>query len=258
MGDDEFFGTSGPASSSGATLRPVRNPLTLDELVSFSKQLLNVAFTLYWRDDASSGVTQPQLPDASVSGPPGVRCSWEVIREKVTRCLVGIHTRDSRKPFVPTDHWLVTSQLDMNSFVEAAVYVRLVFRVLTPSYPNFSLDDQQLSTEADPAMRSRPLSKRQIAAMSPRLGVLNNIPFAIPFEVRVAIFRNFVAHDMVARRYDRGYRRGMFNPFAPHGGKARVQVRRGMVAQDGFDRLGEVDLKAPVEITFIDQFGQEE
>lgn len=31
-----------------------------------------------------------------------------------------------------------------------------------------------------------------------------------------------------------------------------------MVAQDGFDRLGDVDLKGPVEITFVDQFGQEE
>ena len=31
----------------------------------------------------------------------------------------------SRKPFVPADHWLVTSQLDMNLFVEAAVYVPL-------------------------------------------------------------------------------------------------------------------------------------
>ena len=31
-----------------------------------------------------------------------------------------------------------------------------------------------------------------------------------------------------------------------------------MVSQDGFDRLGEVDLKAPFEIAFIDQFGQEE
>jgi hypothetical protein len=37
-----------------------------------------------------------------------------------------------------------------------------------------------------------------------------------------------------------------------------VQVRRGMVAQDGFDKLGEVDLRAPIEITFIDQFGQGE
>jgi ubiquitin-protein ligase E3 C len=31
-----------------------------------------------------------------------------------------------------------------------------------------------------------------------------------------------------------------------------------MVAQDGFDRLAEVDLKAPLEIVFINQFGQEE
>jgi ubiquitin-protein ligase E3 C len=41
-------------------------------------------------------------------------------------------------------------------------------------------------------------------------------------------------------------------------GKTRVQVRRGNVAEDGFDKLGEADLKAPVEITFIDQFGAEE
>lgn len=40
--------------------------------------------------------------------------------------------------------------------------------------------------------------------------------------------------------------------------KTRVQVRRGMVAQDGFDRLSDADLKAPIEISFIDQFGQEE
>jgi len=40
--------------------------------------------------------------------------------------------------------------------------------------------------------------------------------------------------------------------------KERVRVRRGRVAQDGFDRLGEVDLKRPVEITFEDVWGNEE
>ena len=39
---------------------------------------------------------------------------------------------------------------------------------------------------------------------------------------------------------------------------AKVTVRRGMVAQDGFDRLGDTDLKGTISITFIDQFGQEE
>ncbi|KAF8182521.1 HECT-domain-containing protein [Pholiota molesta] len=220
MGDDEFFGTA-----SGG--RAVRNPLTLDELVEFSRQLLNIAFTLYWRDEGSV------MQEVYIA--PQVRCSWESVRDKVTRCLLGIHARDSRKPFVPADHWLVTSQLDMNSFVEAAV-----------------LEEQQLSKPDDPLQGPRHLSKRQLAAMSPRLGILNNIPFAIPFEVRVSIFRHFVLNDMAARGTLR--HRG----FGPFGHKARVQVRRGMVAQDGFDRLGEVDLKAPIEITFIDQFGQEE
>jgi ubiquitin-protein ligase E3 C len=115
-----------------------------------------------------------------------------------------------------------------------------------------SLEEQQLSKPDDPLQGPRHLSKRQLAAMSPRLGILNNIPFAIPFEVRVSIFRHFVLNDMAGRGTLR--HRG----FGPFGHKARVQVRRGMVAQDGFDRLGEVDLKAPIEITFIDQFGQEE
>jgi ubiquitin-protein ligase E3 C len=86
--------------------------------------------------------------------------------------------------------------------------------------------------------------------MSPRLGVLNNIPFAIPFEVRVSIFRHFVANDMVSRGVSRHHYHRL--------GRTRVNVRRGSVAQDGFDKLREADLKAPIEITFIDQFGQEE
>jgi len=41
-------------------------------------------------------------------------------------------------------------------------------------------------------------------------------------------------------------------------GRTWVSVRRGSVAQDGFDKLEGVDLKAPIEISFIDQFGQKE
>ena len=83
MGDDEFFGSS---SSSTSSSRAVRNPLTLDELVSFSKRLLNIAFTMYWRDDQSI------MHEVYVSSQ--VRCSWETVREKVTKCLLGIHARE--------------------------------------------------------------------------------------------------------------------------------------------------------------------
>ncbi len=79
MGDDEFFSTG--ASSGGA-----RNPLSLDELITFSKKLLNVAFTLYWREGQS---------EVQTGGPPGVTgVKWDVVREKVTKCLQAIHTRE--------------------------------------------------------------------------------------------------------------------------------------------------------------------
>lgn len=93
------------------------------------------------------------------------------------------------------------------------------------------------------------MSKRQIAYLSPRLGVLNNIPFAIPFDVRVGIFRRFVINDMQSRGLD---------SFRGRMSTTRVTVRRTNIAQDGFDRLGDVDLKTPIAITFMDQFGNEE
>ncbi|KAF8885801.1 hypothetical protein BD779DRAFT_1532475 [Infundibulicybe gibba] len=206
MGDDEFFGT---ASSPSAP----RNPLSLDELTSFSRQLLNIAFTLYFRED-QSGFQEP-----AVSG--DLRCSWGMIREKVTKCLLGIHAREYA--------------IDMQSFVEAAVYALGYFTSthLTDLYSRF--EEQQLAL---PGLAPRQMSKRQIAYMSPRLGILNNIPFAIPFEVRRYGSLGVTRHSLL--------------------NKTRVHVRRGNVSQDGFDKLGDANLKSPIEITFIDQFGQEE
>ena len=148
------------------------------------------------------------------------------------RCLTYFHS--SRKPFTPSDHWLVTSHLDIGPFIEAAVFEE---RKLAGDVPETA------------GLRGRPISQRQVAFMSPRLGVLNNIPFAIPFEARVSIFRHFVANDMA--RHGRDELRRFHHT-------ARITVRRGNIAQDGFDRLENVDLKGPVAITFIDQFGQEE
>ncbi|THH16719.1 hypothetical protein EW146_g3984 [Bondarzewia mesenterica] len=213
MGDDEFFSSVTAASTAA------RNPLTLDELTSFSRQLLNIAFILYWREDQTN---------VQQGGVPGIKLNWEGVREKVTKCLQAIHARDSRKQFTPPGHWLVSSQIDLSSFIEAAIF-----------------EEQQLTQPVG----SRPLTKRQISYLSPRLGILNNIPFAIPFEVRVSIFRHFVANDMVNRGINR---------FQYPETKTRAKVRRGHIAEDGFDKLGDADLRMPIEITFIDQFGYPE
>ncbi|KAI9456329.1 HECT-domain-containing protein [Boletus coccyginus] len=207
MGDDEFFGS--------------RTTLTLNELIPFSRTLFNIAFTLYWRED------QAKIQDSTA---PGLNLSWEGVRDRITKCLQGIHARDSRRPFMPEDHWHVNSHIDMNSFVEAAVY-----------------EEQQVDDLAVPRSTSRH-QLSHFARLSPRLGVLNNIPFAIPFEIRVLIFRRFVQSDTTNRGFDH---------FAPRS-RMEVSIRRTNIAQDGYDRLSDVDLRSPISITFIDQFGEPE
>lgn len=78
MGDDEFFGTGDAAKIRTA------NPLSLDELTSWTKQLLNISFALYWRDrEGAPGAVSV-----------GLRVSWDSARDVVTRCLVAIHERE--------------------------------------------------------------------------------------------------------------------------------------------------------------------
>lgn len=97
-----------------------------------------------------------------------------MIRNKLTKCLQAIHTRNSRRPFTPPEHWLVTFQIDMTTFTQATVLEKR--NLLQPQ-------------------GGRTLTKRQISLMSPRLGVLHSIPF----ETRVSIFRHFVMNDMMNR-----------------------------------------------------------
>lgn len=78
MGDDEFF------SSTTSTNAP-RNPLTLDELTVFSRQLMNIALSLYMRND------QMYTQEGPISGLP---IGWEIVREKVTKCLQAVHARE--------------------------------------------------------------------------------------------------------------------------------------------------------------------
>ena len=79
MADDEFFG-------SGKLAGVTRNPLTLDELIVFSRQLLNIAFTLYWRESPTN---------VQENGVPGLTpVKWEHVRDRVTKLLQAIHARE--------------------------------------------------------------------------------------------------------------------------------------------------------------------
>ena len=82
MGDDEFFASR--LSAAGVSSKSThRNPLTVDEVISFSRQLLNIAFALYWNE--------AQVSDGNA---PGTPISWESVRDKLTKLLQAIHARE--------------------------------------------------------------------------------------------------------------------------------------------------------------------
>jgi ubiquitin-protein ligase E3 C len=114
-----------------------------------------------------------------------------------------------------------------------------------------SPDHSQRVEEEQLSVRARPYMKRCITELSPRLGVLNNIPFAIPFRTRMKILRSFIVND-------RHNIRAGPRSFERFRSRTRATIRRGHVAEDGIDKLRHTNLKHPIRITFIDQFGKEE
>jgi ubiquitin-protein ligase E3 C len=123
------------------------------------------------------------------------------------------------------------------------------------------------------AMRNsqrRQAHNNALAAIAPRLEILRNMPFFIPFATRVQIFRQFIFRDQQRRRKGfvepeswrlsvaqsammNGQAEGAADILARH----HADIRRESVFEDAFSQyygLGD-GLKEPIQISFIDQFG---
>lgn len=125
-------------------------------------------------------------------------------------------------------------------------------------------------------------SKLRMARISPHLGILNNIPFVLPFEDRVQVFRMFIRNDrkslyggMMQIPDDADIDFSFLPPVA------RVTIRRDHVFEDGFTHLYGLgkrrrsprcylsisldlnhfdttlgaDLRRKIAISFVDEFG---
>ncbi|KAJ3194083.1 hypothetical protein HK101_003548 [Irineochytrium annulatum] len=94
---------------------------------------------------------------------------FESIKTLFTKTLQQIHIRDSRRQFCPPGHWIMVKDKDMDSFVQLAV-----------------VDEEE-------AMAG---NSRVIQSISgPRQAILDNMPFLIPFDSRVKIFRQWIQKD---------------------------------------------------------------
>ncbi|KAF2089321.1 hypothetical protein K490DRAFT_36855 [Saccharata proteae CBS 121410] len=314
MDDEEFFYGANPmaAASSARSSKTRENALPLEEVKDLTVFLKNLGFTMYFsaseiqgdnqRNDSGGSisslfnvstntVTMLESTDAesrpapsAIGGVPGM--SLDYVKGLITGLLRMLYERDSRRKFLPADHWLMTSRFDMDSFITAVVQEeekrnRLQEEDDEEAYPDVEQDIDGLEF-AEPrsligtrrTQQARHLERlqwqqrkasrrRYLQLVAPRLEILQNMPFFIPFTTRVQIFREFVKLDQMKRR--RGHvdpdqwRMATMHDFHRSDPIERhhAKVRRKHEFEDAFMqffKLGE-GLKEPIQITFVDQFG---
>ncbi|KAF7597077.1 hypothetical protein BBP40_010551 [Aspergillus hancockii] len=230
--------------------------------------------------------------EKGLSGVTGIPLDY--FKGLVTGLLRMIHERDSRRKFLPDGHWLMTSRFDMEGFIPAVVAEEENRHQLQDEDEEEQDDlmddayyDQSLGligtgraqqTRRIEALRRRQQQaarRKQLEAVAPRLEILRNMPFFIPFPTRVQIFREFIYRDQMRRR------QGYIDPDAWRMsvaqasmgrmiegrpavqdilGRHHANIRRERVFKDAFDQFYELGegLKEPIQITFIDKFNTPE
>jgi ubiquitin-protein ligase E3 C len=299
--DDEEFFSSRQEDTNSNQVRD--SGLPLPEVKSLTTFLKNLGFTLYFNavDITSAGESgtenmsisffsskAAEMParkeptEPSIGGVAGLKIDY--VKGLVTGLLRMVYERDSRRKFLPADHWLMTSRFDMTSFIPAVVEEEESRHKIqeedgddldeeeeeddvddTPQLIGTSRTQQQRRLERLQRQQRKASRRRYLQAVAPRLQILQNMPFFIPFHTRVKIFREFVRLDMTKRRGGsdpEAWRfRIMQRPDAgTHFGKHTAKIRRDNEFEDAFEQfypLG-AGLKEPIQITFMDQFGSQE
>lgn len=317
--DDDFFAALDAAHIAEDSPSRVRAcSLSLEDVRPLTVFLKNLAFALFYnsleiqqtaKSDAEissrldaylGGVATKAVPETSKSaaeqqlffaGISGI--DFELMRNTVTTTLRMLHERDSRRKFLPQDHWLMTSRFDMEGFIPAVVMEEQRQRALRdadeededeeePVHEPEDEDDLYFATSTSRLSRHARIEalrekqrkvqrERMLASVGPRLEVLRNIPFVIPFKTRVQIFRQFIYLDKDQRRggnVDPDLWRHAMLIRPPSGlqtgrdvlGRHSARIRRTNAFEDALDQFYELGdgLKEPIQIQFIDQFGQVE
>ncbi|KAF2651032.1 hypothetical protein K491DRAFT_111221 [Lophiostoma macrostomum CBS 122681] len=297
MDDEEFF--SGGKDPLSDKVRD--NNLPLAEIKDLTTFLKNLGFTLYFnaadisdaeeRDTSSGGLSfynpraaevqaQKESTEPSVGGVAGL--SMDYVKGLVTGLVRSLYERDSRRKFLPANHWLMTSRFDMTGFIPSVVQEEESRHKIeeedaedkddegleeeddfddTPQLIGTSRVQHQRRLERLQRQQRKASRRRYLQAVAPRLEILQNMPFFIPFATRVQIFRQFVNLDMAKRRGNtdsESWRlRVMQGPDAGQQlARHAASIRREHEFDDAFQQFYQLGsgLKEPIQITFVDQF----
>lgn len=192
---------------------------------------------------------------------------------------------------MPDDHWLMTERFDMEAFIPAVVAEEENRHQLQDEEDDSEVEDDNMEDDIQPSLglvgtaraqqvrriemlkkqQQQTSRKKELESVAPRLEILRNMPFFIPFTTRVQIFREFIYRDQLRRRKGfvdpDAWRLSISQNFmglndegrpAAHDvlSKHHADIRRENLFEDAFGQfypLGE-GLKEPIQITFIDKF----
>ncbi|KHJ34347.1 putative iq and hect domain protein [Erysiphe necator] len=294
-----------------------QNALPLEDVKQLTEFLKNLSFSMYYnfgeliegtkslKDDkigthpgASSINSISQTVDSVISTKSILKASFagilgesfKYVRTIATGVMCMLYERDSRRKFLPKDHWLMVSQFDMDGFIPAVILEEerqheilendgdeiddSEDEILTTENHNSSLSGtsarHNFNSELARTTRSNLIRQRRLETIGSRLEVLQNMPFIIPFDTRVQIFQHFVFYDQIRRRKSYVdpdmWRRSILmrsrglrdNEQLAHQvlRKHHAKIRRTNMFEDAYHHfycLGD-ELKEPIQITFVDQF----
>jgi ubiquitin-protein ligase E3 C len=302
MDDEEFFSSASIRKSNQALNWASQNSLPLEDVSQLVDFLKNLGYTLYFHAAKLEAETQPRdsgsigsyfgfspSPGRSqqssrskhmepmVANMSGIGIDYA--KDLVTGVLRMLYERDSRRAFLPKDSWLMLSHFDMDHFITSVVEEEEKRHVIQEQEDE---DDNSQDEEDEESSligtghgaRVRTLNRRRrlqqkkarvrhLQAVAPRLAILQNIPFFIPFETRVKIFREFILMDQKKRRGidDPEFWRMHVMMDAPDEIRKRhARIRRHHVFDDAYHQFMPLNagLKEPIQITFVDAFDNEE
>lgn len=280
--DDDFLGAIKPTLSRASSPSRIQTCcLSLDVVRNITVFLKNFSFALYHDTNAilpssSLSTEAAEIKRSGLSMEATTRLDLDGLKNIITTAMQLLYERDSRLQFLPSEHWLMTSRFNMEGFIAD---------VVEELQRQQEADDESEDESDEESMYAQPLRnqfqirrqkaqrelvrkqrERYLAKIGPRLEILKHMPFVVPFETRVKIFKQFIYLDKMRRReglvdadlwrlQQRASETGM-NRLGRHS----AEIRRTRVLMDAFDQFYPLGsgIKEPINITFIDRFGDVE
>lgn len=202
--------------------------LARDEAQELSSVLKHLCFALIWHWNKIESMNSK-----SVSALASQIKSLAIL---VTR---QIYVRDSRRPFLPKNFWLMTSSIDMERFIPQVVEEEQKLQRIQESEEEESETQERTISRTTASyqhrrklMMTNRASQQRIVA--PRLEILRQVPFFMPFQLRVHIFQEFIKGDKEKRLM--AAPRDVFS-FGLEG-RVKGVVRRENLLEDALDAFG--------------------